>query len=58
MIDTKMACPATFKYKSQVPDEGQRKVEGLKVRRQFPAKIPVSGRPAGRWKPIRASVKG
>ena len=37
-----MALPVTYKYKTLVSDEAQRKTEGLKVRKRFPAKIPVS----------------
>ena len=34
----------TYRYKTQVPEEAQRRVEGIKVKRKFPAKIPVSKR--------------
>ena len=39
-----MALQVTYKYKALVSDEAQRKIEGVKVRRRFPAKIPVSAR--------------
>ena len=38
-----MALQVTYRYKNQVPDEAQRRLEGIKVKRKFTAKIPVSG---------------
>ena len=40
-----MAVNVAYKYKVQVPDVSQRKVEGLKVKRRYPGKIPVSVAP-------------
>ena len=37
-----MALQVHYRYKYQVPDESQRKAEGVKVRKKYPAKIPVS----------------
>ena len=37
-----MALQVHYKYKQQVPDESLRKAEGVKVRKKYPAKIPVS----------------
>lgn len=37
-----MALHVTYRYKSQVPDLSQRRAEGIKVRKKYPAKIPVS----------------
>jgi len=37
-----MALQVTYRYKTQVTEESQRRLEGIKVKRKFPAKIPVS----------------
>ena len=37
-----MAVNITYRYKLQVPEVAQRKLEGLKVKRRYPGKIPVS----------------
>ena len=37
-----MALNITYRYKVQVPEASQRKLEGLKVKRRYPGKIPVS----------------
>ena len=37
-----MAVNVAYKYKMQVPEASQRKAEGLKVKRRYPSKIPVS----------------
>ena len=36
-----MALQVNYKYKNQVPEESQRKAEGIKVKKKYPAKIPV-----------------
>ena len=37
-----MALQVSYRYKTQVTEESQRRLEGIKVKRKFPAKIPVS----------------
>lgn len=37
-----MALNIAYKYRVQVPEVSQRKLEGLKVKRRYPGKIPVS----------------
>lgn len=37
-----MALHVAYRYKSQVPDLSQRRAEGIKVKKKYPAKIPVS----------------
>ena len=37
-----MALNVAYKYKVQVPEMSQRKLEGLKVKRRYPSKIPVT----------------
>lgn len=37
-----MSLNIAYKYKVQVPEVSQRKLEGLKVKRRYPGKIPVS----------------
>ena len=44
LVKFAMALQVHYKYKQQVPDESQRKTEGVKVRKKYPAKIPVSFR--------------
>ena len=36
-----MSLHVTYKFRTNVPDEGQRKMEGIKVKKKFPTKIPV-----------------
>ena len=40
--EKQMALSVAYKYKQQVPEESQRRLEGMKVKRRFPSKIPVS----------------
>ena len=37
-----MVLQVTYRYRNQVPEESLRRSEGIKVKRRFPAKIPVS----------------